>query len=125
MGFIERAIKQRSVSANIDMEQYEKSKEGKRRAKFFEICKRLEENADLQTISCDTYEDVLNEIEKRRIDISDIIPKQEYVLFKKQMLTDHVQCCPHIGRPPEKIYDLDNPDDFKEWEKMMFKERKI
>lgn len=124
MGLIERAMKQRSVSDAIDMEEYEKSPNGKRRAKFFEICKRLEEYVDLQEISCDTYKDVLNEIEKRKINISDIISKQEYPSFKKQMLTDPVQCCPHIGRPPEKIYDLDNPDDFREWEKMMFGERK-
>lgn len=124
MGLIERAMRQHSVSENIDMIQYENSPEGKRRAKFFEICKRLEENVDLQEISCDTYEDVLNEVEKRKINISDIVSKQEYPSFKKQILTDPVQCCPHIGRAPEKIYDLDNPDDFREWEKMMFRERK-
>lgn len=123
MGLIERAMRQHSVSENINMRQYEKSPEGKRRAKFFEICKRLEANVDLQEISCDTYEDVLNEIEKREINISNIVSKQEYPLFKKQILADPVQCCPHIGRPQERIYDLDNPDDFKEWEKMMFGER--
>lgn len=84
---------------------------------FLKICERLENNIDDET-SCNTYEEVFNEIEKRNINVSDIIPKEKYDEFKKTMSNDKAQSCPHIGKEPDRIYNLGKEKDRLEFAKL-------
>lgn len=123
MGLLDPNDKDYSVSDDIDIEAYKKSERGKRYQIFLSIIERLEQNVNIEDICCGTREEIFDEIEKRRIDISDIIPANEYLNYKNIMLSDRVQTCPHIGRRREKVYDLSNIDDYKEFEKKCREER--
>lgn len=124
MGLLNPNDNEWSNDNSMTYEEYLKSERGQRFTKFLNIIERLEKNVDLDEISCGTREEIFAEIEKRHIDVSDIVTPMKYEEYKRIMLNDRVQTCPHIGRPPEKVYDLHNPDDRREFEQKMFEERK-
>ena len=101
---------QTDVKNNISDEMY---------TMFQQICHRLEDNVDLKEVYCDTYDDVFSLIEKHNVDISDIIHSDKYERFKQAMLRSKVQCCRPIGKAPERLYNLDNTDDYIAYEKSL------
>lgn len=94
---------------------YVNSPEGKERSerydKFLDVCDRLQNSVDLSNTECGTYQEVFDNIEKNNVDISDIIPKEKYEEFKRLMINDRIQCCPSIGKAPEKLRGLQGDDD--------------
>lgn len=88
-------------------------------AEFQQICHKLEDNVDLKEICCDTYADVFSLIETHSINISDIIHPDKYEQLKQVMLNSKAQCCRPIGKKPEKIYNLDNKDEYIAYEKSL------
>lgn len=91
---------------------------------FQKICHKLEERVDLKEIYCDTYADVFSLVEKHNVDVSDIIQSDKYEQFKQVMLRSKVQCCRPIGKAPERLYNLDNADDYIAYEKSLKENRK-
>lgn len=87
-----------------------KEKDDKQYQLFLRICDRLKSHIAGENISCNTYEKIFNTIESRRIDISDIISKEEYESFKKDMLKRKFQWCPQINDKESK-YDLTKEED--------------
>ena len=107
----ERVLKRKRTITKEDLEAYRKSPEAQRYDMFLKICERLQNNVNLDEICCGTYQEVINEIEKRNIDISDIVSRDEYQTFKKELLNEKAQWCPHIGKEPDKIYDFNKEGD--------------
>lgn len=109
----ERLLKNKSTPTGADLtyEEYLKTPHGMRHDKFLNICDRLTASVDLSDIHCSTYAEVFTLIEQYHIDISDIVPANEYEQFKNDMLTDKVQCCFPLGKLPDKIYDFSKEKD--------------
>lgn len=90
----------------------EESSGSQRYDKFLQVCERLQERVDLSGIYCSTYSKVFELVENKNVDISDIVSDTEYTDFKQALLEDKVQNCPQLGKKPDKIYDLRNPEDY-------------
>ena len=111
MGLRERIKNRKPIGTEMDIDEYLSSEKGKRYQKFLQICNRLQKTVDLSDIYCSTYEKVFELIEQHHVDITDIVPENEYGNFKDTMLKSRVRCCPTLGKDPERIYDLNNKQD--------------
>ena len=122
----ERLLKQKSIptGAGITAEEYSKTPDGIRYEKFLDICDRLTATVDLSEIHCSTYAEVFALIEEYNVNISDIVATEEYVEFKNAMITSKVQCCFPLGKLPDKVYDLNNVDDYIAYTKLCKEERR-
>lgn len=91
----------KTVVTKESMTKQIESAKAKRYSSFLKIINRLIENLDdYDNVYYHTSEDVFNEIEKRKIDVSDIVSDSDYTSFKQQILDDNVSC-PCIGNAPE------------------------
>lgn len=73
---------------------------------FLQIVDRLVQNiSDDEDIYCHKSMEIFNEIEKRHIDISDIIDPNMYNTFKKQIIEYNV-VCPIVGKIPESKQNI-------------------
>ena len=80
---------------------------------FLQIRDRLARNIkNYDGVYYSTCEEVFDEIEKRNIDVSDIVDAGEYVEFKKQIIEDDVMC-PYIGKLPDSKLRQATPDEYQ------------
>lgn len=107
----ERLMSEPKSTLGKNCKEYFESEEGKNYDKFLDICNRLEKYIINENVSYGTYAEVFGAIEKRNIDISDIVPKNEYNKFKERMLSDDVQVCLTVGKQREPKYDLTKEED--------------
>lgn len=93
--------KYKTAVTKESMAKQMESAKAKRYGSFLKIINRLVENLDdYDDVYYHTSEEVFNEIENRKINISDIIPNADYASFKQQILNDNVSC-PCIGNATE------------------------
>lgn len=93
--------KHKTAVTKESMAKQMESAKAKRYGSFLRIINRLVENLDdYEDVYYHTSEEIFNEIEKRKIDISDIILNADYALFKQQILNDNVSC-PCVGNTLE------------------------
>ena len=111
----ERILSRKPSTTKEDLERAHNSESSKRFRRFLRICERLNSKMDLSNIPCDRYKDVFELIEKHHIDISDIVPVDEYPEYKRLMIEDKVQMAPPIGKVPDKIYDFSKEEDRLEY----------
>lgn len=75
------------------------------------ICDKLKSYVfNDKNTSYNTYKKIFDAIESNHIDVSDIVPNNEYELFKKDMLERKFQWCPEIN-DKESEYDFTKEED--------------
>lgn len=80
---------------------------------FLQIRDRLARNIkNYDGVYYSTCEEIFDEIEKRNINVSDIVDAGEYVEFKKQIIEDDVMC-PYIGKLPDSKLRQATPDEYQ------------
>lgn len=80
---------------------------------FLRIRDRLARNIkNYDGVYYSACEEIFDEIEKRNIDVSDIVDIIEYAEFKKQILEDDVMC-PYIGKLPDSKLRQATPDEYQ------------
>lgn len=111
----ERILSMKPSITKEDLERVNNSESSKRFRKFLCICEILNSQMDLSNTVCNSYKDVFELIEKYHIDISNIIPADEYQEYKRLMIEDRVQMSPPIGKEPDKVYDFSKEEDRLEY----------
>lgn len=80
---------------------------------FLQIRDRLARNIkNYNNVYYSTCEEIFDEIEKRNIDVSDIVDVGEYVEFKKQIIEYDVMR-PYIGKLPDSKLRQATPDEYQ------------
>lgn len=109
----EKILNTRPTITKEDLERAADSPKAKQYSKFLDICERLEMSVNLSNIHCSTYKEVFELIEKHHVDISDIISDENYDDYKNMILNMKSKRCPSLGKLSDKIYDLNNPEDYE------------
>lgn len=88
------------------------SNEFKDYEKFYEMCELLYNNVK-DNEYYNTIKDIFNALEDKHIDVSGIISKDKYDMFKEQIIK-HNPICPSIGKAPKPKYDF-TTSEVKNW----------
>ena len=114
----EKILNRKRTITKQDRDNYLQTKDAKDYDLFLNICERVVATIDCSKLKCDTYSEVFDIIDTYHISVFDIVSEQEWNDFKNSMLNSKTQCCPTLGREPNKIYDLTNVEDYMEYSKM-------
>lgn len=115
----EQLLNKRPPISKEKLDEVKNSKHSKQYKKFLYICNRLDSTVDLSNDYCNNCKDVFSLVEKYNVDISDIVPKNEYERYKEYMINYPVQIIPTMGKKPDRIYDLSNVDDYIDYTDMI------
>lgn len=107
--------KRRIMIPREETQKQANSEKSKRYDLFLQIRDRLARNIkDYDDVYYSTCEEIFDEIEKRNIDVSDIVDMSTYDEFKKRILEDDV-LCPYIGKLPDSKLRQATPDEYQKY----------
>lgn len=112
------------IKEELDKVRKNETEDDKIRHQFYQVCAYLNQTVDLSDVSLPDYKSVFQFIEKHNIDISNVIKPYEYDVFKSHVVSQKMVVLPCIGKRPEKMYNLDNRDDYIEYKNLMRAEAK-
>lgn len=110
----ERVLNRKPTITKEEMDAYDNSEDAKKYDLFLDICERIQSTVDCSQIRCSTYKQVFDIIEQYKVYVFDIVSENDYEEFKKYMLESKAQCCPSLGKAPDKVYDFNNEKDREE-----------